>query len=231
MDLSYYHGEHSVIFGDKHSWKDWHLIPSSPPVVPPPKLRENYVDIPGTNGSIDISEILTGFPTYDKRSGSMSFIYLPEFGSSRKMYETIMNYIHGKRMKVILTDEPEYFYEGRITVKEYSIAAQYSGFSFDYIFDPYKLQTHVSPGYTNLTVNEERVIPLSIGTSPMRLTPMVTVDSNMTAVYEQPGALPVSIQLFQGSYRYPGLTIGPGGGTLTVQGNGTISLDVRGGSL
>ena len=109
MYLIKYNGEHSVIFGDKHSWRDWHLIPSSPPVIPPPKPKTNYLDIPGTSGSLDISEILTGVPTYENRSGSMGFIFLTEFGSSRRMYETIMNAVHGRRLKVILTDDPEYY--------------------------------------------------------------------------------------------------------------------------
>lgn len=234
MDLTFYHGEHSVIFGEKHSWKDWHLIPSTPPVIPPPKFRETYLDIPGTNGSLDISEIITGFPTYDKRTGSMTFVYLPEFGSSRRMYDELLNYVHGKRMKVILTDDPEYYYEGRVTVKEWSISQQYSGFSFDYTFDPYKLQTHVSPGYSNLEVEDERDIKINIGTSQMRITPYVTVDvgSSLTSVYTpNDGSLPVSIPLTVGRYRYPGLTIGPGGGTLHVEGTGTISLEIRGGSL
>lgn len=234
MYLESYHGEHSVIFGDKHSWKDWHLIPSAPPVVPPPKLRTSYVDIPGTNGSVDISEILTGYPMFENRTGSMSFLFLTEFGSSREMYQQILNTVHGRRMKVILTDEPEYYYEGRVTVKEYSISSQYSGFSFDYTFAPYKIQTHVSPGYKDIVIDGEKVIKINVGNSPMRVTPLVTVDGaeNLTAVLERPGKPAATITLLANTtMRYPGLTVGPGGGTLTVTGNGTITMDIRGGSL
>lgn len=235
MYLIQYNGEHSVIFGDKHSWKDWHLIPSAPPVIPPPKPKTNYLDIPGTNGSLDISEILTGVPTYENRTGSMGFIYLTEFGSSRRMYETIMNAVHGRRLQVILTDDPEYYYEGRVSVKEYSISSQYSGFSFDYVFEPFKLQTHVSPGYSNLEVDGERVIQLSVGSSPMLVTPIVSVESTngLIGVLERPGKPDVTINFPAGisSARYPGMTIGQGGGVLTVTGTGTISLEIRGGSL
>lgn len=234
MYIQYYQGEHSVIFGDKHTWKDWHLIPTTPPVIPPPKVRSSYVDIPGTNGSLDISEILTGYPTYERRTGSMSFIYLPEFGASAKRYEDILNAIHGRNLKVILTDDPEYFYEGRVTVKEFQYSKEYSGFSFEYSFDPYKKQTHASPGYQNLTVDGERVVPIHVGTSPMRYTPTVSVltGTDLTGVYERPGRDPITITFpANSSRRYPGLTVGPGGGTLTVTGTGTISLDIRGGSL
>lgn len=235
MYLVQYSGDHSVIFGEHHSWKDWHLIPSAPPVIPPPKPKVNYLEIPGTNGSLDISEILTGVPTYDNRTGSMGFIYLTEFGSSRRMYETILNSVHGKRLKVILTDDPEYYYEGRVSVKEYSISAQYSGFSFDYTFDPFKLRVHESPGYSNLAVDGERVIYLNTGGSPMLVTPVVTVNAvnGLTGVLARPGKQDVTIHFPSGvsSARYPGLTIGEGGGVLTVTGTGTISLEIRGGSL
>lgn len=235
MYLESYHGEHSVIFGDKHTWKDWHLIPAYPPVIPPPKVRTNYVDIPGTNGSLDVSEMLTGYPMFENRTGSMQFVFLSaEFGSSRDMYTEMLNTLHGRNVKVILTDEPEYFYEGRVSVKEYSVARDHSEFSFDYTFAPYKIQTHASPGYKDLDVDGERVIKINIGTSLMRVVPTISVTANedMTAVLERPGKAPVTVTLVHNaSLRYPGLTIGPGGGKLTVTGTGVISLDIRGGSL
>ena len=120
-------------------------------------------------------------------------------------------------------------------MKEYSISSQYSGFSFDYVFDPFKLRMHESPGYSNLEVDGERIIQLNVGTSPMLVTPIVSVESEagLTGVLERPGKTDVTIHFPAGisSARYPGMTIGQGGGVLTVTGTGTISLEIRGGSL
>lgn len=234
MNLSFYNGEHSVIFGDKHSWKDWHLIPSSAPFVPPPKARLEFLDIPGTNGKLDISEILTGFPTYESRSGSFSFIYLPDFGPSVKLYEDLLNTLHGKRMKVILTDEPEFFYQGRVSVKEFSRGKDFTSVSFDYTFDPFKLETHVSPGFRNIAVEGEKTIDLSIGNGPMRQCPGVSADAAMTVqLYKASTGSTVTVNVAASPtpIRYPALTLGPGLNRLTITGNGTISFDVRRGSL
>ena len=35
-----YTGEHAIIFGNKHSWEDWHLYPAKRYVIPPPKKRQ-----------------------------------------------------------------------------------------------------------------------------------------------------------------------------------------------
>lgn len=232
MNLQFYNGEHSVIFGSKHSWNDWKLIPSSVPVIPPPKPRTEYLNIPGTNGSIDISEMLVGYPLYDNRTGSFQFIYLPDYGPTIKLYDRIMNEVHGRRIKLILTDEPDYYYEGRVTVKEPSYSREYSGFQFEYTLDPFKLQTHVSPGYQNISVSGTKTLVISIGTSPMRQTPYITSSAAMTGSIQKAGdAAATTFNVLQGTWRYPACTLGPGANTLTFTGTGTISIDVRGGGL
>ena len=46
MDLVFYNGEHSARIGDKDTWDDWHLIPTSKTVIPPPPVKIKEVDIP-----------------------------------------------------------------------------------------------------------------------------------------------------------------------------------------
>ena len=65
---------HSITFGDKNTWDDWHLIPSTRPLVNPPSRKKNTVDIPGADGSLDLSNVVSGHPVYENRSGSFEFI-------------------------------------------------------------------------------------------------------------------------------------------------------------
>ena len=44
---------HSITIGSKNTWDDWYLIPSSRPVVNPPKPKTKYIDIPGADGHLD----------------------------------------------------------------------------------------------------------------------------------------------------------------------------------
>ena len=60
--------------GSKNTWTDWMLIPTSRPVANPPEMKTHYVDIPGRNGTIDLSTFLTGEPSYENRVGTWEFI-------------------------------------------------------------------------------------------------------------------------------------------------------------
>ena len=35
---------HSVVFGEKNTWDDWHLVPSSRPVINPPDVIKEHLN-------------------------------------------------------------------------------------------------------------------------------------------------------------------------------------------
>ena len=114
-----YDGAHAITFinssnTSKNTWSDWHLIPTQKPVFPAPEFEANYVDIPGRNGSLDLSDYLTGGPSYKDRIGSFEFIFV---GSDMNtMLNTICQFLQGKKMKIVLSDDPNFYYEGRVSV-------------------------------------------------------------------------------------------------------------------
>lgn len=138
---------HSVNIGDKNTWDDWCLIPEEQIIIPPPAQKTNFIDIPGASGSLDMSEALTGYPTFSNRTGSMSFLImnnyqtnLPQCNPKRvhKLAEDIMEYLHGKKFKMILEDDPLYYYEGRFTLGEVTPDPNWSKLSIEYNLNPYK---------------------------------------------------------------------------------------------
>lgn len=132
---------HSVTFGDKNTWDDWHLIPTTRPVVLPPSIRTKYVEIPGMDGNIDITEVLTGRPSYNNRSGTMEFVTDVDFKQWHKLYSQIMNYLHGRRMRMILEDDPGYYYEGRFAVTQWKSDKIWSTITISYDVGPWKRST------------------------------------------------------------------------------------------
>lgn len=129
---------HSITFGTKNSWDDWRLIPTSRPFVAPPQVKTKYIEIPGTDGQIDISELMTGRPLYNMRSGSWEFIIRPEDWAFEDAVSTIMTYLHGKSMRVILEDDPEWYYEGRLSVNQLKCDKAYNLITINYNLNPYK---------------------------------------------------------------------------------------------
>lgn len=149
MDLVFYEGAHSATFGNMNSWTDWHLIPTSKPVISVPSIKVKQVDIPGANGSIDLTNILTGYPLYNNRTGSLDYILAPGFGSFEDTVAEVMMALHGKRMNLYLTDEPNCYYTGVFYVESIKADAKVSGISIKYELSPFKYSNNTS----HFTVN------------------------------------------------------------------------------
>ena len=129
---------HSITIGDKNTWDDWHLIPSSRPVFNPPAVKTRYLDVPGANGSLDLTGSLTGYPVYQNREGSFEFYVDNEHAPWHEIYSSVMSYLHGQKMNAILEDDPEYYYQGRFSVDSWKSQKDNSMITINYNVSPYK---------------------------------------------------------------------------------------------
>lgn len=149
--------DHSITFrnGDEsyNTFDDWHLIAPSRPSIAPAQPKSNYVDILGANGSLDFSEALVGKPTYSDREGSWEFVVLNPgdvdqyslFDAEdrgrylwQKIYDKIQEAIHGRTFNVILDDDPDCMYKGRLWMNEWRSNAGWSRIVINYRLRPYK---------------------------------------------------------------------------------------------
>lgn len=129
---------HSITFGEKNTWDDWRLVPSSRPLFNPPPQKVKTLDIPGGDGVIDLSQALTGYPVYQNRTGSIEFIVMNDFKPWHMAYSDIMDYLHGQTLRAVLEDDPEYFYEGRFSVNAWKSEKDWSRIVINYDVGPYK---------------------------------------------------------------------------------------------
>lgn len=133
---------HSVTFyveGETgcHTWDDWKIVPTTRPVIKAPTPKLNIVQIPGTNQEIDLSESLTGTVAFNPREDSLEFVVIKKENWAF-VYETIMNYLAGKRVRLVLDDDPDYFYQGRCYVDDWKSNENNSTIVIAYHFDPKK---------------------------------------------------------------------------------------------
>lgn len=139
---------HSVIIGGYNTWDEWHLVPSERPTIAPPQLKTRYEEIAAIDGSLDFSEALNGLH-YENRTGSIEFwaidtefknerVAVPDYGTWQKLYSDILKKIHGKKLRVALEDEPNYYYEGRFTVTSVKTEKNYVSITMDYNLLPRK---------------------------------------------------------------------------------------------
>lgn len=128
----------SITIGDMNTWDHWHLVPTSRPLVNPPEVKTEYIEIPGANGSLDYTEALTGAPVYKDRTGSWEFYVMNGYQEWHVLYSNIMSYLHGKKHKIVLESDPDYVYEGRLSVNEWASEPERSKITIDYVISPYK---------------------------------------------------------------------------------------------
>lgn len=135
-----YSGEHSIVFGDKHSWEDWGLVPSSLPIIAMPEVNENIIEIPGMNGVLDLSDVPLGFPTYKMREGSLEFKIAHDVTGLdwTETYSMIAAYLHGRKRTCILTDDRSYYYTGRFKISDLKSDKMCNTITIDYVLNPFK---------------------------------------------------------------------------------------------
>lgn len=136
---------HSITFGDKNTWDDWHLVPETRPVINPPEPKFIKKDIPFGDGDLDLTNALSPYTYYQNRTGEITFIVLNDLYyqvTNEKewyvKYTEIMNYLHGKKMRMVLEDDKQYYYIGRFYVSEWESEEHHSKITIKYDLEPYK---------------------------------------------------------------------------------------------
>ena len=62
-----------ITFGDKHTFDDWGLCLVEDPFVDAADPNLNLLEIDGGNGYINLTEVMTGEPTYQSRKKTWKF--------------------------------------------------------------------------------------------------------------------------------------------------------------
>lgn len=238
-----------VTFGTKHSYKDWGLILKSRPEISPPNPKTVYIDIPASDGSLDLTESLTGDVKFENRKIKFEFTVIDIRKKWSSIYSEILNYLHGQSMKIILDEDADYYYFGRIRVNEWKSSKRTSTITIEAVVEPYKyeicssiedwlwdtfnFETGVIRDYRDIRVdgainyilhcNRKKVVPKFI----------VTLDEEGTdfQIRWNGGDWRTYIVRESGTYTFPNIKLVQGDQNIYFDGKGSVSIDYRGGSL
>ena len=134
---------HSVTFkktsSQRNTWDNWKLISAERPVFPPPPLKSKYVDLPGTDGQLDLTDLLGDGPKFGNVTGSFSFILLPDNGQWDTVYSDMLAYLHGQKVQIILEDRPGFYREGRTTINSFNSGPNYSTVAVEYVVSSFDI--------------------------------------------------------------------------------------------
>lgn len=110
-----------VTFGAYHSYKDWKLILAETEIGLP-AVKTTTVDIPGTDGVLDLTEAIAGRVCYENRTLAFTFVTSDSLTGATwaELLSGISGAVHGQRLDIILDDDPDWKYTGRVTLDSFA---------------------------------------------------------------------------------------------------------------
>ena len=210
-----------IRFGTKWARADYGLI-VAPYAIPMPEPQTNFVDIPGRDGALDLSEAF-GMVRYADRIIQIALYCRAPFDA---LISTFAADVHGRRMNVIFDRDPTYYYDARITVEDVERHAGYCELSLECRVKPYKLEQFE----TAITVLPTGIATVTLTNTRMPVVPSITVSAEMTLTFTIAG-VGYTINLAAGSHVVPSLVLMEGDTEVEITGSGSITFTYRKGAL
>lgn len=213
-----------VTFGTQHSLDDLNLILSKID-IPPAKPKTSYIDIPGGNGSIDLTEA-NGEIVYEDRTLSFTFTVHPdESATFDEVRSDISNQLNGQNCKITLDKDDDYYFYGRVTVDDYRTNKKVNEIAVKARVQPYKYKQNPTMVKFALSAQAKTV---NISNSRKSVSPTVTVSEGGSASVEYEGN---TFTFTAGTQRNADLRFTAGNNRVKISGSGTITFIYQEGSL
>lgn len=212
-----------VFFGDIHSFEDLNLYLA--PFTPEPAApKESYIDVPGRDGSLDTSEA-HGEMKFQDRNFSMLFTINP---ADEKTFDEkvtqVSNALNGKRCRIVFDRDPDYYWDGRLSVNKYAQNKRLGQITINARVHPYKWKLAPTVRAFEL-IETERTVSVSNGRKSV--VPTIECTDNDTKVTF--GG--VTHTLSAGTYKILDIRFVEGQNELTISGTGTITFTYQEGEL
>lgn len=214
--------ETGIQFGDIHSYYDLNLVLSAVEISPATP-KTTYIDIPGGDGSIDITEAHGEVRYYD-RECKFTFTALP--GGAFGWEETktaVNNTLNGKVFKITLDKDKEYYYHGRCVIDGYTENKKLRQIVVKATVKPWKFKQ--SETVITATFDGEKVIFLP--NSRKTVCPVIECTGEKTVLKCDN----LTAELGEGTHKILDFQLKEGITAVSVSGAGTIKFTYQEGDL
>lgn len=187
------------------------------------ELVEEYVDVPGHSGQLDLSTVLTaGVPYY----GSRTFSATLESSEGTRMerrarIDQMVNWLDGWKQNIILPDDSLHYITGRIRVAELYNDPAHASVQVTAICEPWRYNNSETVVGVTATDTEQTVALVNNGRLPVVPTIEVTGGTVNLAFEDSSWALG------EGVYILPDIYLSGGSYPLRYSGTGTAVFTYR----
>ena len=217
--------ETGIRFNDIHSFYDLNLILSSVE-IPPATPKTTYIDVPGGEGSIDLTEA-HGVINYNDRSGAkFTFTVHPSERMSFEQKKTqVARALNGKHFdSIIVEKDADYHYSGRCAVSEWQQNGRLWRIVVTATLSPYKYRNSKTVFVATLT-NSPQSFTLFNGRK--RVVPSIICSNSATLTV---GGVEYNLRAGRYDDLY-GACLYEGANSVKAYGSGTITFIYREGYL
>lgn len=214
-----------ILFDSIHSYRNLGLILSSAD-IPPASVKTNYINIPGGDGALDLTEAFGGV-RYNSRDCTFYFTVDPSQCESQATFEEkktkVSNALNGLRCKITLDKDPEYYYFGRCTVDSYGLENGLRKIIVKAYVDPFKYKQKVTTISSAIT-STAKTLNLSNGRMPA--IPRIKCTATTKIVFGS-----VTTTLKAGTHKVLDIVLKEGKNNISVSGSGTVTFSYQQGDL
>ena len=208
---------------DEHTLHDWGAAITNSDIVSVPEPNLTYLEVPGRNGRLDLSEALTGDVTYANRTIKLELAGSVSIAAWMERCTHIFNTYHGRMVKVVFDDDPNHYYQGRASVSDPQRVRNGGQFALIVDADPFRF--NVEP--TSVTFNGEgSSVGGTLVNSRMPVCPTVSVETACELVVGT-----VTYSLLKGTHTIPALILMEGSTDFTINGANRVTFSYRQGVL
>lgn len=217
--------EKGVLFNDIHSFFDLDLILSSVEISPATP-KETYIDIPGADGSLDLTEA-HGEVKYADRTVKMVFTMNPGSDLSESAWEAkkteVSNALNGTACHITFDKDPDYYWQGRCRLDSYTTNKRLRQFVVVATVRPYKWKQQETVASYNLYSTAQTV---KIKNARKSVCPVIECSDSVKIVFN--GS---TFNYSAGTHKNLDIRFVEGNNQLTISGTGTVTFTYREGDL
>lgn len=229
-----------------NTYDDWGLYITNTDCIGEPKQYTRYIEVPGRNGLLDLSEVISGRQVYTSREIKINLAGARDKTTWQAAMSILRNRINGKVCQIIFDDDPEYYWRGRIDIKGFNSVLDLGKFTIDiptadpykysvltsaepWLWDPFNFETDMITYIGAITVSGSETVTIPAG--HMATTPdLVVSDKTSTSFTVTTGG--TTYNLVVGSNKIPAIMVGGGSDVeLEFTGSAKVQIVYRSGSL
>ena len=205
-----------IKFGNYHSYDDFSLILSAKTIGTPSPKTET-IDIPGGDGVLDLSDFF-GEVKYNNRNLSFDFSTIVPQAEFMNLFSAVQNALHGQKMQIILDDDSEWYYVGRVTVSEWKADKNIGKLTIDCDCEPYKIKLAETVVAVEVSGETTAILPNSNKT----VVPTIDITGEISLTYGTN-----FYTLSAGRYDLPAVRLEKGENTVLLSGTGTATFTYK----